>query len=109
MSKPMSNKYHNRKTVTADGIRHDSKKEAHRWMELKLLERCGVIQGLKRQVKFELVPPVGGDRGAYYIADFVYMKNGETVVEDSKGYRTDLYKLKRKIFHWRYGIKIHET
>lgn len=109
MSKPVSSKYYNRKTVTADGIRHDSKKEANRWMELKLLEKIGKIEGLRRQVKFEVIPPVGHDRGSYYIADFVYIKNGETVVEDCKGYRTEVYRLKRKLMRWRYGIRIKET
>jgi len=49
-------KYGNIKTVTSDGINHDSIKEANRWCELLLLQRAGLIQDLKRQVKFELLP-----------------------------------------------------
>ena len=50
------NKYGNVKTVTSDGIKHDSIKEANRWCELKLLERAGKITDLQRQVPFELIP-----------------------------------------------------
>ena len=102
-------KYKNIKTVTSDGIRHDSIKEANRWCELKWLERAGKIQDLQRQVKFLLIPKQEGERAVYYVADFVYIENGQKVVEDVKGCRTDLYKLKRKLLLWRYGIKIKET
>lgn len=102
-------KYGNIKTVTSDGIKHDSIKEANRWCELNLLQRAGMIQDLKRQVKFELIPKQEGEKAVYYVADFVYTENGKTIVEDTKGYRTDVYKLKRKLLLWRYGIKIKET
>lgn len=104
-------KYHNRKTVTRDGIRHDSQKEAIRWEELKLLQRAGKIKDLRRQVKFELIPKIADQRASYYIADFVYedLATGKTVVEDCKGMRTDVYKLKKKMLFWRYGIRILET
>ena len=90
----MANKYGNIKTITSDGIKHDSKKEANRWCVLKLLERAGKIQDLQRQVKYELIPKQDGERPVYYIADFVYMENGNKVVEDAKGMRTKEYKLK---------------
>ena len=107
----MYNKYSNIKTMTADGIKHDSRKEARRWVELTLLQRAGEISDLKRQVKYELIPKQEGERAVTYIADFVYNDNktGNTVIEDCKGFKTDVYKLKRKLFQYRYGIKIKET
>jgi hypothetical protein len=97
--------------MTADGIKHDSRKEARRWVELTLLQRAGEISDLKRQVKYELIPKQEGERSVTYIADFVYIDNktGNTVIEDCKGFKTDVYKLKKKLFQYRYGIKIKET
>ena len=105
------NKYSNIKTVTADGIKHDSRKEARRWVELTLLQRAGEISDLKRQVKYELIPKQEGERAVNYIADFVYIDNktGNTVIEDCKGFKTDVYRLKKKLFQWRYNTKIKET
>lgn len=103
------NKYGNKKTVTSDGIKHDSIKEAKRWCELKLLERAGMIQNLERQVKYELLPKQDGERPVYYIADFVYTENGKKVVEDVKGMRTKEYKLKKKMMLYFHGIKLKET
>ena len=85
-------KYHAKKTEL-DGITFDSKKEANRYAELKLLERSGAIHNLQRQVRYELIPAQKKDgktieRACHYIADFVYEDNGKTVVEDVKGYRT---------------------
>ena len=107
----MYSKYSNIKTVTADGIKHDSRKEARRWVELTLLQRAGEISDLKRQVKYELIPKQEGERAVTYIADFVYTdkKTGTTIVEDCKGFKTDVYRLKKKLFLYRYGIKIKET
>ena len=109
-------KYHSRKLETPDGT-FDSRREYERWCELKLLERAGKITGLRRQVKFELVPTqrAPGKKGKViefpvnYIADFVYDENGRTVVEDSKGFRTDDYIIKRKLMLWVHGIRIKET
>lgn len=123
-------KYGNIKRRTADGILHDSTKEARRWNELKLLERAGVIKGLQRQVKYILVPkqevayerisPKTGKRlkdgvrtleqECAYIADFVYQdaKSGELIVEDTKGVKTKEYIIKRKLMLWLYGISIKE-
>jgi hypothetical protein len=96
-------KYNNRKTVVF-GITFDSKKEALRYKELKLLEDSNIIMNLARQVPFELVPKQNGERAVKYIADFVYInvQTGETIVEDVKGFKTDVYKIKRKLFKWRY-------
>ena len=105
----MKNKYGARKLTAPDGQVFDSVKEYHRWGCLRLLERAGKITDLKRQVKFELIPKQEGERACYYIADFTYMENGELVVEDCKGFKTDVYKLKRKLMLYVHGIKIKET
>lgn len=107
-------KYHAKKTVV-DDIAFDSRKEAGRYLVLKGMEEDGLIEGLRRQVRYELVPAFDVDgkhyRPVYYVADFVYMDNetGKEVVEDVKGMRTDVYKLKSKLFARRYGMTIRET
>ena len=92
----------------------DSQKEYRRYGELILLLKAGKITDLKRQVKFELTPNqyINGElveRASNYIADFTYIENGELVVEDVKGMRTDLYKLKRKMLLHLYGIRVKEV
>ena len=117
-------KYHSKK-IQADGQTFDSRKEYGRWCALRLMERAGEITDLRRQVKYVLIPaqygpatvgPRGGvkrgallERECAYIADFVYQKDGQTVVEDAKGVRTPEYVLKRKLMLERYGIRILET
>jgi hypothetical protein len=106
-------KYHNRK-VTRDGETFDSVKEYRRFCELRLLEKAGAVTDLRRQVKFELIPAqrIDGkvaERACSYVADFVYMENGQQVVEDTKGMRTQEYRLKRKLMLWVHGIRIRET
>lgn len=101
-------KYNNRKTVV-DGITFDSAKEAARWCELRLLERAGAIRDLRRQVRYELIPKQKNERAVNYIADFVYVENGKTVVEDVKGYKTPEYVIKRKLMLWVHKIKISEV
>lgn len=103
------NKYGARKIKAPDGQAFDSVKEYHRWGCLRLLERAGRITDLKRQVKFELIPKQKGERACYYIADFTYYEDGNLVVEDCKGYRTDIYRLKKKLLLWVHGIRITET
>ena len=106
-------KYHSTPTEV-NGIRFDSKREANRWGELRILERAGKIQKLKRQVKYLLIPSQYRDgkcieREASYIADFVYIKDGHLVVEDCKGFRTPEYKIKRKLMLQLYDIRLVET
>lgn len=105
-------KYHAKKTVV-DGITFDSKKEAERYKELKLLERAGQIHGLELQRTFELIPSFKMEgktiRGVSYRADFCYYDGARYVVEDVKGYKTDVYKLKAKLFAYRYGFQITEV
>ena len=105
----MRNKYGARKVKSPDGQVFDSQKEYSRWGVLRLLERAGKISDLKRQVSFELIPKQNGERACSYIADFTYWQDGKYVVEDCKGYRTEGYKIKRKLMLWVHGIKIHET
>ncbi len=92
---------------------YSSKREAGRAQELKLLERAGHISGLREQVVFELAPSVviqGRKRPPLrYIADFVYMENSKEVVEDSKGFRTDSYRIRRHLMKSLHNIDILET
>lgn len=108
-------KYGNRKTVV-DGITFDSKLEARRYTELKLLEKAGEISDLKLQVEYALIPSQKQnnkvvERPVKYKADFVYTDNstGEIVVEDTKGMKTREYILKRKMMLYFYGIRIKEV
>lgn len=102
-------KYNNQKTVV-NGIRFDSKREANRYCELLLLARTGEITNLQRQVRYALIPKQDGERACDYVADFVYTdKAGRTIVEDVKGARTDVYKLKRKLMKWVHGITVEEV
>lgn len=118
-----NNKYSNQK-VTIDGETFDSRREAKRYCELKLLERAGEIRHLRRQEKFLLIPSQYEEvvdakgkpkqkcieRECVYIADFVYQdsRTGKLVVEDTKGVRTKEYIIKRKLMLKEYGIKISE-
>lgn len=116
-------KYHSKKVVV-NGLTFDSKKEANRYRELLLLERAGAITNLKRQVKYQLLPaqyrPVFDkksrkwkdrcvEREVSYVADFVYQQDGETIVEDTKGFKTKDYILKRKMLLYFHQIKIKEV
>jgi hypothetical protein len=104
-------KYHNRKTIV-DGITFDSKAEAERYKELKRLEIMGVIKGLELQKPYRLCKgrwENGKPFSITYKADFVYTLDGETIVEDVKGYRTEAYQLKKKLMRAVYGIEITEV
>jgi hypothetical protein len=68
----------------------DSKKEAKRFVELTLMEKAKTIQDLKTQVKFPLIKKSAHGREIVYIADFVYYEDGKMVVEDTKGFKTDV-------------------
>jgi len=100
-------KYHNKKMII-DGNKFDSIKEAKRYQELKILEKAKEITELRLQVKFELQPSFKKNnktiRKIEYIADFTYYdnKSQQYIVEDTKGYRTDVYKLKKKLFEYKY-------
>lgn len=125
-------KYGNEK-IEVDGIQFDSKKEARRYLELTLMQQAGEIEALELQKEFELIPAQyeyferygktgkrlkDGKRcieqGCTYKADFVYLQNGQQVVEDVKGFRDPRsagyakFVIKRKLMLWRYGIRIIE-
>lgn len=99
-------KYHNQKTEV-DGMTFDSKKESKDWTRLKSMEDSGIIKNLRAQVPFELQPKYETKDGRKirpitYVADFVYERDGVVYVQDSKGMRTDVYKMKRKMFEYKY-------
>lgn len=123
---------YNATKVTIDGHKFDSRHEANRYLELKLLERAGEISDLRLQVEYELIPNQYATEERYgkngkrlkdketllerkccYVADFVYNDNrtGETVVEDTKSEatRTKDYTIKRKLMLYKYGIRIVEV
>jgi hypothetical protein len=102
------NKYANEATVV-HGVRFASRREARRWLELKLLEGAGLISELRRQVRFELV--VNEQFVCEYVADFSYKDTAtaQIVIEDAKGYPTPMYRLKRKLMMAVHGIRIHEV
>lgn len=123
----MTNKYYNKK-CTVNGIIFDSRKEARRYQELRLLQRAGVIKNLQRQVKYVLIPAqyesferygkngqklTPGkklvERECAYVADFVYVEDGKTVIEDTKGMKTKDYIIKRKLMLYTHGIRIREV
>jgi len=90
-----------------DGIVFDSKKEARRYLELKTMEKAGVISALELQPSFDLV--VNGVKIGKYKGDFRYVVNGTYVVEDCKGMKTPVYRLKKKLMLALHSITILET
>lgn len=96
------------KKVEVDGIVFDSKKEANRYSELRWLERGGVIDNLRLQVPFVLIDKSEYGRAIKYIADFVYTECDKEIVEDVKGFKTDVYKIKKRLLAERYGIEVRE-
>lgn len=121
-------KYRNRK-ITRDGMTFDSIKEYRRWCELSLMERAGEIGELERQVKYVIIPAQYApdtvtargkikrgkllERECAYVADFRYQMDGETVVEDVKGYKDGqayaLFVIKRKLMLSVHGIMVKEV
>ena len=117
-------KYHN-KRVEYQGKVFDSLKERRRYCELLLLQKQGIISDLRLQVPYELIPAIYEDvekqlktkvkivsrcvqRAVTYVADFVYTQDGKTIVEDTKGFRTKEYELKKKMMRALLGITIKE-
>ena len=108
--------------------KYDSKKEAKRAAELQAMQAAGLIQDLREQVPFVLIPAQWQEvkrrgkkgqelkpkrrcieRACTYVADFVYTENGSQVVEDAKGYRTPEYRIKRKLMLYVHGIQVREV
>jgi len=105
-------KYHNKK-CSVFGLTFDSKKEAYRYLELKSMLDKGEITELKRQVPYTLIPAFNLNKKRYremtYVADFVYKKDGKEIVEDTKGFKTDVYMIKKKLMAYIYQIEIKES
>jgi len=109
-------KYKAQKTVE-NGIVFDSKREATRYLQLKMLENAGVITDLesnaeriklkKKKIRYELKKRNGNI--CHYEPDFTYYEKGEFCVEDAKGFKTPIYIQKKKLMLKQYGIEIKET
>ena len=122
----MRSKYGNKK-AKHNGMIFDSRRERNRYIILSALQRAGEISDLRMQVSFELIPAVYEtvekqlktkvkmvercvQKATHYIADFVYKdKDGNIVVEDSKGVKTKEYILKKKMMRAFLGIEIKEV
>ena len=108
------NKYNNTK-VEYKGIKFDSIKEMKHYQLLEYLQKIGEIKELKLQVPYELIPKYKINnktvRKCVYVADFVYFdtKDNKVHVIDTKGFRTDTYKLKKKLFEYKYGVEVEEV
>ena len=108
------NKYHNKKIVL-DGYKFDSKKEANYYNQLKLLQRAGLIRDLELQKTFILQPSFKLNnktrRQITYKADFTYVSTEDNKIHiiDVKGFKTDVYNVKKKMFEYKYGIEIEEV
>lgn len=104
----IKSKYRAKKTEI-DGIVFDSRKEAKRYTELKLMEKAGIITDLELQVPYVILPAYRKNgkkiREIKYIADFVYWdtEKNKKIVEDVKGVKTEVYKIKKKLFEYKYG------
>jgi Protein of unknown function (DUF1064) len=105
--------------VVIDGYAFDSVNESRRYAELLLLERANVISGMAVHPRYELQAAFSDSAGErhraiHYEADFSYSMGGATIVEDVKGHRTEVFKLKEKLFRFRYPsidfrvLDIHE-
>lgn len=116
LTKSSKNKY-GAKKVVSNGKTFDSKKEAKRYTELLILQKNGYIKDLQTQVKYVLIPSQKDEQGKVierecsYKADFVYfdIEANKTIVEDTKGFRTPEYKIKRKLMLYVHNIRIKEV
>lgn len=107
MGNSPASKYRN-SHVVVDGTTFDSKAEARRYQELKLMQAAGEITDLEAHPCYPLI--VNGVKVGSYEADFRYVtQGGETVIEDVKGVRTDTYRLKKRLVEALYGIKVVEV
>ena len=107
------NKYHNKKIIF-DGHKFDSIKERNYYVKLKALEKAGLIKDLELQKTFLLQQSFKLNnktrRQITYIADFTYFSNEDDKIHviDVKGFKTDVYNVKKKMFEYKYGIEIEE-
>lgn len=88
--------------VVLDGIRFDSKAEGEQYLALKLQQEAGLISDLTLQPHFLLLPAKTYDgrreRAIFYVADFSYREDGRLIVAEVKGYETETWRLKRRLF-----------
>ena len=96
----------NTKRKMVNGIEFDSTREARAWQDLCLQQQAGQITGLRRQVEFPIA--INGKQVCSYWADFVFQRGGKQVVADAKGFRTEIYRLKRKLMLAAYNVEIEE-
>ena len=102
-------KYGSKKSVASDGRVFPSGRERKRYEELLLLQRIGEINDLVCQHKWPLIPKQEGEREVTYTSDFDYIdRDGKYHVEDTKGFRTQQYVIRRKLMLWVHHIKIEE-
>lgn len=103
-------KYGNKKKMV-NGMEFDSTKEARRYQDLALMQEAGQIRSLRRQVPYGIY--IKGQHICGWLADFVYEELIADIwrhrVEDTKGWKTDVYRLKKKLVEAEYGFKILET
>lgn len=85
-----------------ESVTFDSKKEALRFDKLLLLAKQGIIKNLTLQPEFEIIPTLKWGkttlRKIKYIADFKYEQDNKIIIEDSKGFKTKEYQLKKRLF-----------
>ncbi len=102
-------KYSNKKVVY-NGIKFDSKLELKRYLELVQMRDSGLIRNLELQPKFLLQDKFRHEgkevRAIHYVADFKYIRENQVIVEDAKGFETDVYKIKKKMFLFKYGNEL---
>ena len=109
----MRKRKYNAKKTNVDNIRFDSNKEGRRYSTLKLMQSTGLISLLEMQVRFKI--EIGGVKVCYdtgrqmvYVADFCYEEGGKAIIEDTKGVRTQVYKMKKALMR-AMGYEILET
>ncbi len=96
--------------VTIDGVRFDSAKEGKRYQELRLLQRAGKIENLVLQPEYIFPVEYDSGRRIRYRADFKYLDcdTGKVVVEDVKGFRTKVYRIKKAMLKYFHDIDVTE-
>jgi hypothetical protein len=102
----LRSKYRAKRTVI-DGITFASRGEALRYQDLRYMEKAGRIKDLQLQVAYPM--SVNGYKLCTYVADFVYLEDGKKIVEDFKGVRTPIFRLKAKMMKALLGIELRIT
>ena len=103
---------YNAQKATADSIEFDSKHERDYYLYLKKQKQEGNLKDFELQPSFELQPKFKKKgqliRAINYKADFkVYMNDGQIVIIDVKGFETPDFKLKKKLFEYKYDYSLN--